>query len=133
MRENKETKAPNIVNMTKWSNHITRWVVSEIVSVKDLKGRALVMERFVMVAQQLEKLNNFNGVKEILAGLQSSAVYRLKKTREAVSTKYTKVFEDLVKLTSSDLNFKNLRTKIHATDPPLIPFPGKQHDVIITS
>ena len=43
---------------------------------------------------------------------------------QAVGSKYLKVFDDLVKLTSSDLNFKNLRSKIHAADPPLIPFPG---------
>lgn len=41
-----------------------------------------MIERIIVLAQQLEKLNNFNGVKEVLAGLQSSAVYRLKKTRE---------------------------------------------------
>ena len=102
MKEDKEVKAPNICAMTKWSNHVscslfinnmkhvfirytkqvTRWVVSEIVSVKDLKPRAAVFERFIMLAHNLEKLNNFNGVKEILAGLQSSSIYRLKKTKE---------------------------------------------------
>lgn len=85
MKEDKEIKAPNICAMTKWSNHVTRWVVSEIVSVKDLKPRAAMFERFIMLAHNLEKLNNFNGVKEILAGLQSSSIYRLKKTKEVFS------------------------------------------------
>ncbi|KAI3633678.1 hypothetical protein MIR68_008625 [Amoeboaphelidium protococcarum] len=125
MKADKEIKAPNICNMTKWSNHITRWVVTEIISIKDSpKTRAVIFERMIMIAQHLEKMNNFNGVKEVLAGLQSSAVYRLKKTREAVNSKYLKVFDDLVKLTSSELNFKNLRAKIHNADPPLLPFPG---------
>ena len=125
LKADKETRAPNICRMTAWSNHVTRWIVSEIVSVKDdMKKRALVIERVIMLAQHLEKLNNFNGVKEVLAGLQSSAVWRLKKTREGVNIKYLKVFDDLVKLTSNELNFKNLRAKIHASDPPLLPFPG---------
>jgi methionine synthase II (cobalamin-independent) len=83
MKADKEVLAPNICNMTKWSNHVTRWTVSEIVSVKDnVKSRAVIVERFIMLAQHLEKMNNFNGVKEILAGLQSSSVHRLKRTRE---------------------------------------------------
>ena len=85
MKEDKETRAPNICNMTKWSNHVTRWIISEVVTIKDnIKTRATVVERVIMLAQHLEKLNNFNGVKEVLAGLQSSAVYRLKKTREVI-------------------------------------------------
>lgn len=125
MKKDKETKAPNICRMTKWSNHVARWIVTEIISVTDnVKTRAAIFERFVQIAHQMERLNNFNGVKEILAGLQASAVHRLRKTREAVGPKYLKIFDDLVKLTSSDLNFKNLRAKIHASDPPLLPFPG---------
>ena len=103
---------------------MTRWIISEIVILKDVRTRAAMVERIITLAQHLEKMNNFNGVKEVLAGLQSSAVYRLKKTKEAVGSKYLKIFDDLLKLTSSDLNFKNLRSKIHAAEPPLIPFPG---------
>ena len=69
-------------------------------------------------------MNNFNGVKEVLAALQSSSVYRLKKTKEAISAKYLRINDDLTRTTSSELNYKNLRAKVHAADPPVIPFPG---------
>ena len=125
MKDDRETRAPNICQMTKWSNHVTYWVVSEIASAQEsVKQRAGVYERFIAVAHHLEKLNNFNGVKEILAALQSSAIYRLKKTQDAVSAKYAKLYEGLTKLTSIEFNFKTLRSKVHAADPPLIPFPG---------
>lgn len=41
-----------------------------------------------------------------------------------MSTKYQKKLDELLKLTSSDLNFKNLRNRVHTSDPPLVPFPG---------
>lgn len=72
---------------------VTRWIVSEIVTVKDsIKSRALIYERVVSVAQNLEKMNNLNGVKEVLAALQSSSVYRLKKTREVVELERLLIF-----------------------------------------
>jgi hypothetical protein len=53
------------------------------------KVRAALYERFVAVAQNLEKLNNFNGCIAVLTGLQASPIYRLKETqnvcREAFS------------------------------------------------
>ncbi|KAH6571143.1 hypothetical protein BASA62_004025 [Batrachochytrium salamandrivorans] len=125
MKDDKETRAPNIIRMVRWSNHVVHWLVTEIVSIKDnIKLRAATMERIIAIAQQLEKLNNFNGVKEVLAALQSSSVYRLKKTKELISGKYIKAFEELKRLTSSELNYKILRTKVHAVEPPLVPFPG---------
>ncbi|RKO89150.1 ras guanine nucleotide exchange factor domain-containing protein [Blyttiomyces helicus] len=125
MKPDKELRAPNLMRMTRWSNHIVHWIVSEIVSVKDnLKARAAAFERIIMLGQALEKLNNFNGVKEVLAALQSSSVYRLKKMKEAVGSKYHRIYDDLMKLTSSELNYKNLRAKVHSAQPPLIPFPG---------
>ncbi len=41
-----------------------------------------------------------------------------------MSAKHIKVMEDLMALTSNEMNFKNLRTKIHSVEPPMIPFPG---------
>eukprot|EP00158_Paraphelidium_tribonemae_P006171 Partr_v1_DN27709_c1_g1_i1_m67015 putative Son of sevenless homolog len=125
MKEDKEIKAPNICEMTQWSNRVTRWIVSEIVTVKDsIKNRAATFERIVAIAHHLEKMNNFNGVKEILAALQSSSVYRLKKTQELLGNKYAKLLDNLLNLNSIEMNFRNLRTKVHGADPPLIPFPG---------
>ncbi|KAI8929333.1 ras guanine nucleotide exchange factor domain-containing protein [Entophlyctis helioformis] len=125
MKDDKETKAPNIIRMVRWSNHVVHWLVTEIVSIKDnIRQRATMIEKILAIAQNLEKLNNFNGVKEVLAALQSSSVYRLKKTKELVGSKYLKAFEELKRLTSSELNYKNLRSKVHAVEPPLIPFPG---------
>ncbi|KAJ3218223.1 hypothetical protein HDU67_006332 [Dinochytrium kinnereticum] len=125
MKEDKEIRAPNITRMIQWSNHAIHWIVSEIVSVRDsMRMRAQMFEKFIQVAQHLDKLNNFNGVKEVLAALQSSSVYRLKKTKELVANKYLRIYEDLLKLISSELNYKALRAKVHAAEPPLIPFPG---------
>lgn len=83
MKADKEQRAPNICRMTRWTNHVTRWIVTEIVTVKEsARARALVVERMVQIAEHCEKLKNFNGCKELMAGLQSSAVFRLKRTRE---------------------------------------------------
>lgn len=41
-----------------------------------------------------------------------------------MASKYLKIFDELAKLTGSDLNFKNLRAKIHSAEPPVLPFPG---------
>ncbi|KAJ3302781.1 hypothetical protein HDV03_004598 [Kappamyces sp. JEL0829] len=125
MKDDKETRAPNIIKMVRWSNHVIQWLVTEIVSQKDnIKQRAVMMEKIITMAKHCNALNNLNGVKEILAALQSSAVYRLKKTREAMGSKYLKTLEELKTLTASEMNFKNLRAKVHAVEPPLIPFPG---------
>ncbi|KAJ3321217.1 hypothetical protein HDU76_000130 [Blyttiomyces sp. JEL0837] len=131
MKDDKYERSPYIIRMIQWSNHIVNWLVTEIVSVKDVtKLRVTTFERIITVAQQLEKLNNFNGIKEVLAALQSSSVYRLKKTKEPlifpklVGNKFMKIYEELMKLTSSELNYKALRYKVRLTEPPLIPFPG---------
>ncbi|KAJ3318353.1 hypothetical protein HDV06_000533 [Boothiomyces sp. JEL0866] len=125
MKDDKEIRAPNIIRMVRWSNHVIQWLVTEIVTLKDnIKQRAAMMERIIQTAKHCNTLNNFNAVKEILAALQASAVYRLKKTKEAVGVKYLKMLEELKTLTASEMNYKNLRAKVHGVEPPLIPFPG---------
>ena len=60
---------------------VSKWVITELVTEGNTKVRAGLYERFVAVAQNLEKLNNFNGCIAILTGLQSSPIYRLKETQ----------------------------------------------------
>lgn len=52
MKDDKEVRAPNITKMVRWSNHVIKWLVSEIVLVKDnLKARAAMMEKVIMIAK----------------------------------------------------------------------------------
>ncbi|KAI9179282.1 hypothetical protein H9P43_005945 [Blastocladiella emersonii ATCC 22665] len=124
LRKDKEDAAPTLLRMTRWSNHVVKWVVSEVVAVRDVKARALVMERFILLAAELAKLNNYNGVKEILAGLASSSLYRLKKTKALIPRKSVKLLDSLNARMSPELNHKTLRALIRSADPPVIPFPG---------
>ena len=108
-------------------------------------------------AQALEALQNFNGVVELLTGLQSSQIFRLRFTLQArppplltgrtavtvlakharfrlvghegrgvqnVSVKVRRQVDELMKETSTDLNYKRLRARIASSKRPLIPFPG---------
>ena len=61
-------------------NLISNWVASEIVQVEDEKQRAVLLNRFIIVAEECRAMNNFNAVMEIIAGLQSAPIYRLKHT-----------------------------------------------------
>ncbi|KAJ3128233.1 hypothetical protein HK100_009303 [Physocladia obscura] len=115
MKDNKETKSPNITKMVHWSNHVVQWIVTEILAVKEShKLRALIFERVISLGHQLEKLNNFNGA--------------------LVSLKHMKMLEDLLRVASTEHNYKNLRARVHSANPPIIPFPGiYQSDLVFLS
>eukprot|EP00835_Amoeboradix_gromovi_P006633 NODE_823_length_3913_cov_0.131096.p1 type:complete len:775 gc:universal NODE_823_length_3913_cov_0.131096:980-3304(+) len=124
MSTDKDKKAPNIIRMVKFSNHLVMWIVSEIVNTKDIKLRIEVLEKVILIAQALQKLRNYNGVKEILAALSHSAIHRLKKTKSGTSAKIQQIHRDLNILMSTESNFKNLRKCIRELTLPSIPFPG---------
>lgn len=87
------------------------------------------------LAKYCKELNNFNAVFEILAALQSSAVDRMKKTWEVMTTLFLYNLEkldrviklthnELTGVTSRDKNFKNLRDLLKKSLPPCIPYLG---------
>jgi hypothetical protein len=41
--------APNITKLSQWSNSVIGWMISEILSVKDLKNRAATLQRVISV------------------------------------------------------------------------------------
>jgi len=86
MKDGKEVNAANICAMTTWSNHVVRWIETEIVTCQDLKLRAQIYEKFVMVGYWFDKTNNLNGVQEVMAALSGAAVHRLHKTKEVTQS-----------------------------------------------
>lgn len=82
--KHKQTLAPNIVKLTDQFNDFSRWVMYNVVTQMDLKKRAALVRKFVLMAEELRRLNNLNGVFAIVAGLSGAPVHRLKRTWEIV-------------------------------------------------
>jgi RasGEF domain len=87
------------------------------------------MVRFIKIARELLELNNFTGVFEICSGLQSAAVYRLKKAWDLVRAKDAKEMafyenELIAQVTSTSGNFAAYRERLHSSNPPIIPYLG---------
>eukprot|EP01113_Clastostelium_recurvatum_P049806 TRINITY_DN928_c0_g1_i4.p1 TRINITY_DN928_c0_g1~~TRINITY_DN928_c0_g1_i4.p1 ORF type:complete len:1284 (+),score=384.18 TRINITY_DN928_c0_g1_i4:97-3948(+) len=120
----KDKKSPNILNMIDRFNSVSRWVASEIVRVRNVKQRALVMGRFIEIAEELIGLHNYNGAMEIISGLNSAAIHRLKNTWISLTKKQQEHFQQFKVLMSGDNNWRNLRSTLHQIGPPCIPYLG---------
>ena len=79
-KPNKEDLAPHIVLMIKRFNLVSAWVATEIVKSEKIGDRVLKVKKFLNIAKHCRDISNFNGVMEILAGLQNAAIHRMKKT-----------------------------------------------------
>jgi len=120
----RQTRAPNIYTIITRFNRISNWVSSEIVSEGKLKQRVGLLRYFIKLARKCLKLNNFNAVMEINAGLLSNSVYRLKKTWEQLPAKTKKKFEAMTKLMSNETNYRSYRDGLRASNPPVVPYFG---------
>lgn len=118
-------QAPNILRLINWSNRMIKWVATTIVTEPDYRRRVATLKLILDTADYCKRLNNFNGVMEIVSGLNSSSCFRLRKTWSALGKTYEQRFEDLKQLVSRDHNFHTfreyLKTKIA---PPSIPYMG---------
>jgi hypothetical protein len=123
-KKDKEKRAPNLLKISARFNAVSDWVKSAIVSERDLKKRTKVFEKFVEIAVELGKLNNYNAAMEITSALESASIFRLKKTKAKVSAKLTAKYDELHASLSRAQNYKALREAIHASNPPVIPYFG---------
>ncbi len=78
--------------ITKRFNEVSKWVATEIVSEKDKKGRVLILNRLIEIADRCKNLNNLNAMTSIIAGLQSSSIYRLKNLWPVLSSSFSPLF-----------------------------------------
>eukprot|EP01105_Mastigella_eilhardi_P023149 TRINITY_DN578_c1_g2_i1.p1 TRINITY_DN578_c1_g2~~TRINITY_DN578_c1_g2_i1.p1 ORF type:complete len:1292 (+),score=322.03 TRINITY_DN578_c1_g2_i1:441-3878(+) len=116
--------APNIQALTNHFNNMNHWVMTEMCACEDLKQRCRVLEKFLDLCHFLDELHNYNAILEILSGLQTSPVYRLKKTWAAISPYHQKTFTELKALTAHDQSYAALRQCLHNLSPPCVPYLG---------
>lgn len=116
--------ASNIRTMIHASNKITSWVAESILSETDIKRRSSIMKHFILIADRCRSLQNFNSVMAILAGLNSSPVHRLKRTKDLLSARVQLILDKLKKLMSPLHNFAVYRRQLRSIHGPCVPFLG---------
>jgi len=121
-KADKEIKSPLLLTMIRYFNKVSGWVVMCLLQESNLRKRAKLLKGCLKLIQECARLNNFNAVFALMAGLNSAPVHRLKKTWEAAGT--AKQFEEWMALTSNRGSWKTYRQALHNADPPCIPYLG---------
>ncbi|RHZ44013.1 putative Ras guanyl-nucleotide exchange factor RasGEF [Aspergillus thermomutatus] len=86
----------HVNRMIKQFNHIAFFVASMILLRDKPKHRARALEKFMNIAQKLRRLNNYNSLGALIAGINGTPVHRLCQTRELVPVQIQKDFMRLV-------------------------------------
>ncbi|GAA5796610.1 hypothetical protein HPULCUR_001983 [Helicostylum pulchrum] len=115
-------------------NFISAWIASLVVNQPLLERRVVLFEICLQIAVELKRLNNFNTLMAVLAGVNNAAVLRLKRTRELTRVKNKALYEDFLALEllmSSERSFFNYRSTLKQTELPGIPYLGiHQQDLV---
>jgi len=125
-KDKRDTVSPNICRMIQRSNTVPMWVATQILAHTDgnVRMRSEMVTLFIQIAKECNKLNNFNAVMEILAGLSLSPIHRLAKTWEGVSKKDVSKMDDLNSLMTVTGNWALYRSTLKRRNPPCIPYFG---------
>lgn len=108
-KENKKTKAPNIVSLAIRFNSVSAWVSTEILQAPTVNSCIKTIYKFITIMDHLYKMNNFNGVAEVFCGLNNISISRLKCIWSKVSQKYKKIYDSINELMLGGHNFKKYR------------------------
>ncbi|KAI7947756.1 hypothetical protein MJO28_009664 [Puccinia striiformis f. sp. tritici] len=90
-------------------NLTCNWVASELVLTINLDERVALLGKFIRLAFKCYRQNNFQTLTQIIHGLQTPYVERLKKTWSKLGIWESRMFRDLKEFTSHLSNFKSLR------------------------
>lgn len=141
--------APNIRASIRYSNQLSNWVGTLILTELDLKKRTQVVGHLVNVAnvrcnlltiaspllafpcanfhllQTCHQLQNYSAVVSILAGLESAPVYRLARTWAMVTERSCNTLRPLQAMISNAHNYQAYRDTLRVAMAPCVPFLGQ--------
>eukprot|EP00126_Sphaerothecum_destruens_P000575 Sdes_comp10707_c0_seq1m2393 len=96
-------------------NRIALFVETCILKWDTPSMRARIIARFVQIAERLREYNNFNSLKAVLSGLQSTPIFRLHKTWSQVGSKRKRQLREMTTLMSEESNYKFYREILEKT------------------
>ncbi|CAG5124735.1 unnamed protein product, partial [Candidula unifasciata] len=106
-----QSDAPSVQATIQQFNNVSLRVVATVLKTLELRTsqRAKVLQKWILIAQDLRELKNFSSLKAIITGLQSHPVYRLRKTWSALPKDTMVLFEELSEIFSVENNQINSR------------------------
>ncbi|KAJ3430997.1 ras guanine nucleotide exchange factor i-related [Anaeramoeba flamelloides] len=123
-KERLKHKAKNILTMISYFNKISLNISNQIIDPLKLKDRVKKMTRFLKIGQHFRKINNYDGIMMIIAGLRESSVNRLKFTKGELPSQPQNIFDELLELTDSLQNYSVLKDAIKNAPKPCLPHIG---------
>ncbi len=112
----------NVNRMIFHFNHVATWVSNMVLMRDKAKHRALMLEKFMLIALKLRQLNNYNGLAAVLAGINGTAILRLTQTRALVPGEVQRKFARLVLLMGTQKGYFAYRLAWENSPLPRIPF-----------
>ena len=117
---------PTFQAIADMSNAVTAWVAMTIVLQPEARRRVAIVKHFITIADKCRQLSNFTTLMHIVAGLNCSAVYRLKRTWELVSQRAVSTLTFLGNLMSPENNHALYRDALRLVGAPCVPFLGRE-------
>ncbi|XP_057686363.1 rap guanine nucleotide exchange factor 3 isoform X1 [Corythoichthys intestinalis] len=112
----------NLERFVRRFNEVQYWVVSELCLCEDLVKRAVLLKKFIKIAAVLKEQKNLNSFFAVMFGLSNSAVHRLYKTWERISSKTKRIYCAYERLMDPSRNHRAYRLAVAKLSPPYIPF-----------
>lgn len=97
-------------------NLMVNWIKSEILLTRVLSERVQAIARFIHVAHQARRLQNYATMMQVVLALSSGCIRRLRKTWKAVLPEDTAMLETLENVVSPFRNFHRLRAEFNSVD-----------------
>jgi len=94
-KEETKHKSKHITHSIRHFNRVSAWIVESILSYDKLENRVMVLKRLLVVGLHLLRLNNFNGLIEIISALSNCSIERLYKTWHSIGKEYNYIFATL--------------------------------------
>lgn len=124
-RKNKDELSPNVMRMIDRFNSLYGWVIEEILAYDKSSHRALRLEKFILIAQELRKLRNYNDFLNIIVALNSLPMRNMHKTFRKLKKDTLLIFRELTEVCSCGSNYIRLRDEIEkSSGQPCVPYLG---------
>jgi hypothetical protein len=124
----------NVQRMTDHFNHVAFWVTNFVLLRDKPKHRSFMLEKMMKIARELRRMNNYNSLGAVLAGINGAAVQRLHATKEIIDPAVGKDFMKLEILMSPQKSHAAYRLAWENTSGERIPYiPLHRRDLVAAS